>query len=243
MDTCACARSASQAASQRMSWVRARRACDSAVRLVEGRCASAQPSRCARALTRAPRRVCARSVPAASVWCACCHCYDECGLQNTLAAQCGWMCKVTPGDNDEDDEPEESPVPEPLGVPAPIQNRFCTGRIRPSRPVNPHVDGNGMICAKAVGKAYCTTDEELSSLYCARARARAHRSAAAPCHPHLRPCAVHACRCMLLLLHELPDEPHAQRAVHGVAAVSRAWAAGEPTATAGAGAAPRHAIS
>jgi len=53
-----------------------------------------------------------------------------------------------------------------LGVPSAYANPFCVGKVGRGG-ANPHKDGNSYVCKAAVGKAGCTTSEELASIFCA----------------------------------------------------------------------------
>jgi len=101
----------------------------------------------------------------ATEYCACCYCYNSCGLKNTpsFGCQSTYACGYGP---DYGKTVAAAPVPDPVETPAPYRNEYCIGKVAAVYDDLGH-DGAGYICRKAVNKPGCNTVAELGSLYCA----------------------------------------------------------------------------
>lgn len=156
------------------------------------------------------QQYCSSADQLADLYCACCHCYEPCGMANTVNAQCReTMCtgSLTHGGAQPPISPDPYPTPMPEApraaaaplraaapwraaapvpalpaVPSPYPSPYCTGKQLGSG-ADPNKDGNGFVCQKVRAARAARGHARHSPRASVRAREPDGRAPAARCLP------------------------------------------------------------
>lgn len=110
---------------------------------------------------------CATDEQRASLVCACCYCYDECGLEHTVAKGCSWFCASMSYLRGAGMDGLTERAPAPARAHTRVRNAHCIGNLRHRSHSSPRAEGTGYICKAALMAVGCTDDDALGRVECA----------------------------------------------------------------------------